>query len=222
MVRKYNKYNRRKFRKNRKRNYRKRKWALMTTPIARRFPTKLRYQETISLNPDITGVASHVYSLNGIYDPNISGVGHQPRGFDQIMPMFDHYVVVGCRVTLEFAPVSSAVYPQIVGGNVNDDTSLLLLNDYLESTKVKSRQLSNTSGYPTRIVMNVNPNRFLGRSHPLSDSQLKGSSASNPAEQAYLHIFTGPYQGVDAGAVYCNVRLDYSVIFIEPKDLAQS
>ena len=58
--------------------------------------------------------------LNGLYDPLITGTGHQPRGFDQVCPvLYASYNVTGCKVLIEgrfesanldTAPVTGQLY----------------------------------------------------------------------------------------------------------------
>ena len=55
------------------------------------------------LNPGLGGsLASKVFTCNGLYDPDVSGTGHQPRGFDQMMALYDHYVVTKCKMTVMY------------------------------------------------------------------------------------------------------------------------
>ena len=46
--------------------------------------TTLRYQETLSLSSTSGSLFGYIYNLNGLYDPNHTGVGHQPLYFDQL------------------------------------------------------------------------------------------------------------------------------------------
>ena len=38
--------------------------------------------------------------LNSLFDPNLSGLGHQPRGFDQLMAVYEKYTVVAAKITV--------------------------------------------------------------------------------------------------------------------------
>lgn len=70
-----------------------------------RLRAKLKYVQT-QQNIDYTvGVpAQRAYNLNSVYDPDATGVGHQPRGLDQIYAMgYSQYMVtaVAYRVVVE-------------------------------------------------------------------------------------------------------------------------
>ena len=70
------------------------------------FPSRLKctlpFFQRYTLNPGIGGTcASYVFRGNDMYDPDVTGAGHQPRGFDQVMLMFDHFVVIGVRMVVD-------------------------------------------------------------------------------------------------------------------------
>ncbi len=55
-------------------------------------------------------------SGNSIYDPNATGTGGQPTGFDQWFAFYQHVTVLGCKITVDFVnkaadPVSMCIYP---------------------------------------------------------------------------------------------------------------
>lgn len=187
-----------------------------------------RYAEkNIVLNPTVGGLAdSYVFSANGLYDPNISAIGHQPIGFDQIMQFYDHYVVLGSKIRLNFR-TADTVNDAIVGITLQDDaTEIPNAERLIENGRCKwtltSPANSNYGTVAKFLSMKCNPAKFLGRSRPLSDSQLKGSVSSNPVEQAFWHIFAEPTTNADAGTIQCHVVIDYIVAYIEPKTLVQS
>ena len=70
-------------------------------PLPMTQKAKFNYFNGFNLDVGAVGIpASYVFSANGLYDPNITGIGHQPRGFDQLMALYDHYVVIGVRAIL--------------------------------------------------------------------------------------------------------------------------
>ncbi len=193
-------------------------------PLGTTFKMKMAYSEpTITLDAAAGLLADYVYSANGIFDPNITGVGHQPLGFDEIKNMYDHYVVIGCRIVSTFINVGSDTMQ--VGISLKDNaTAVQALTDLIENGSGKTSTLGpfGSSSDSKTISMNVNPNRFLGRSHPLSDPELKGASDSNPVEQAYLHVWAGAVTGDNPSAIQVSNYLEYTVIWLEPVQLVGS
>lgn len=216
----------------RKRRYAKRKVLSFTkAPMPNKFATKLRYHESITIDPANLGFAgTHVFSHNGIYDPNITGVGHQPRGFDQLMPMYDHYTVIGSKITVSFtsAGIAGAGGPLIVGVAVKDSpTTNPDVNDYMEGRNVVSRILNRSStsaeSHSITLTKTCSTRKFLGVSKPLANALIRGDIGNNPNEQAYYHLFAALVTGTaDAPVIEASVVIDYLVVFTEPKQPAQS
>lgn len=63
---------------------------------------RLRYAERGAAGSTSGVVGTYVFTLSGLYDPNISGTGHQPMGFDEIMPFYEHYHVLRADVHVTF------------------------------------------------------------------------------------------------------------------------
>ena len=63
-------------------------------PIPKQLYNRLKYAETINVPIGVGGTGNYLYSCNGMYDPNITGTGHQPMYFDQFTAMYDHYTVL--------------------------------------------------------------------------------------------------------------------------------
>lgn len=219
---KYARTNRRTYRRP-KRTYRKR-YPSLQTPLARKLITRMKYNDQVTIDPAIGGICGvHVFSANGMYDPDITSTGHQPRGWDQLMTMYDHAVVLGSSITFEVSPDDN--YPLIFGiAAVDRSSANASVNTYLESTKVVYKTIgAGSSGQPKRVSMRLNPNKFLSRSKPLSDPDLKNSTGSNPTEQAYYHCFIAALDGAaNLAANYCLASLTYTAALIEPINPAQS
>lgn len=219
MPRHYKKY------KRKKKTYHKNPVISRTlAPRTRRF--KLRYVQPIQMNPGIGSMAVQYFSANGLFDPYVTGVGHQPLGFDQYMSMYDHYVVTKSKCTVYTE--NSDNDPVVLGIYLNDDTTLIPtnVNEMNEQPNTKWRYLSsvvsghNSSGTVTKTF---NTSKDLGRKSVLSDPQLKGSTTANPTEQMFFSIYLGTFDTtVDHGAQELQVIIEYDGYFIEPKDLGQS
>lgn len=218
------------FKKNfrRKRNFRKRRprrkyvATIKKSPMPVKFTTKLRYAHNFNLDAGIAGIATQVFSCNGIYDPDITGAGHQPRGFDELMPLYNHYRVLGAYMTLRVNNGSSD-QGSIYGISIQDTSSALsLLNDYLESGTVRSKLVGTNDGMGiSGMKFKICPHKWMGLKY--DEDNLRGSVSANPTEQAYFHIFTGCVDDtVNPAALQCYVVIDYLVQFIEPNALTQS
>lgn len=212
-----------------KRSYRRKsKWnATMgspNNPLATKILSKQVYVDTQTLQPTTAVAGVRVYSLNGLYDPDITGTGHQPRGFDQLASLYNHYVVIGAKVSCSFTN-SDSVNPQIVGLAIRASSNAEAdWNDYVEQGHCQYRMISDAGGSrdTTTLGISGSPAKYLGRSKVMSDPALKGDASANPTEQFYLHVFGAAVDGADSQGIRTILKIEYASIFIEPKDLVQS
>lgn len=194
-------------------------YRALRAPVPYKLTTKLKYTTGVTLvggNNRLAGV--HVYSANGVYDPDISGIGHQPRGFDQLMALYDHMVVIYAEInTMFWANDDTPVVAWIAARDFT--TAGATMDDYNELSNCKRIQVSRQNlGFSNQIWMKINPNKYLSRTSPLSDPNLKNSSVSNPVEQVYWHVgVSSPTATVPAGTT-SETQLTYTVVCIEPKD----
>lgn len=196
-------------------------------PVTKSMRTTLRYvQRGLNINPPAAGLAgSFVFSANGLYDPDISGVGHQPIGFDQIMALYDHYTVKAAKIVVDFRnddttnPVFGAI--AVRDSSVADtDPAVVVENGNVDYTLMNNAP---NDGNMCRITMYTDIAKYLGRKSLLSDPECKGTAAANPTEQVYFHIFIWSHGGgIDAGASTMFVTIDYDVVFHERKPVALS
>lgn len=185
----------------------------------------LVYSESVTITSGTVGVAGvYVFAANGLYDPNITGTGHQPVGFDQMMLFYNHYVVVRSRfkgfyrsATANYGGYAS-VAVKGTSTTVTDATRLV------EDGYVKYHPLgipSSSTAFKS-LEMPHNTAAFQGVVDPTDNPDLAGDSAANPAEITYFHL--SYWNDLDNTAISCqvNVLIEYEVVFREPRPLTQS
>ena len=195
-------------------------------PIGKTFKFKTRYVEVQKeLSLPAAGFPVHqVYTMNGLYDPDITGTGHQPIGFDQLMPLYDHYCVIGSRARITFhnRDASNAV---LVACHLQDNTNLATdVNQLIENGMCKWQMLGNKgAGTSVRnMVITCSPTKFFGNK-VLQDEKYRGDISNNPADQVYLHITAQTEDaGTDSFVVSYTVEIEYIAILTEPKQLLAS
>ena len=153
--------------------------------LGKSFRTKLIYAERgFQLNPGVAGaVSTWVLSANGLYDPDISGVGHQCAGFDQIMEFFDHYTVISSKIYIDFSN-RDTTNRQMVGVFVKDNSGVESDYRVIVENGIGSYSTLDFSGGGNDSVSlqsAVSISKFLGRPDVLSEDDLRGNDASNPA-----------------------------------------
>ena len=69
--------------------------------------TKLRYCDIYSMSSTSGAVVRQVMSANGVYDPDVSGVGHQCLYGDNYGNIYTNYVVLGSKITVHYTSRST-------------------------------------------------------------------------------------------------------------------
>lgn len=176
------------------------------------------YHERFSLNPAVASLASYVFRANSCYDPNYTGTGHQPRGFDQLMALYDHGTVIGSKMDVGiFSPNSVGA---TVAVNLRDSVSTpSTFDDMLEVPTCSWTIISpSAGGGVANLSQSCSPAKFLGRPKVLSEDDLRFSSSADCVEQAFYHIVVGPTDSLtDLSSIDFHVRIEYTVILSEPK-----
>lgn len=194
---------------------------------------RLRYAENINLNATGTGTpVHHTFSANGMYDPNISGVGHQPMGFDQWLAIYDHYTVLGSKCTVRYIPTTATDFaPMAFGCMLTDDTTFPYtdLDAILESRAGgRNYRLGATLNSATSKGLSVtrffSAKKALGRPTVVGEEELKGSSITNPTEQSHFQVWcVNPTSaGNDPPVCSFMVIIEYIAMLTERRELAQS
>lgn len=192
------------------------------------FPAKvkktLRYQEYVTLTSTGGTLNSYVFSANGLYDPNITGTGHSPMGFDQMMIFFEHYVVEFARITVNFN--NTATGCMMAGIRMDPNfTGLSNIQQMLEFGGITfdNFEAKNTYGCTKTMKMGCSIGKIQGvsRSALTADVNLRGDVASNPSEQTYFHLVAWDPNSL-TGSFTCDVIIEYDAIFTEPRVATQS
>lgn len=180
----------------------------------------LRYSDNSQSISSFAGnVAVVVFSANNCFDPEVALGGHQPRGFDQYMALYDHFVVVGSKIKVWIQADSAASRPAIAGITVRDTANILSSpNAYLESPNTITKSLADIGGSSNRLLtMKVNPNRFLGIPKPLSEDKVEGSATAGPTDQVFYHLWLYDSAGQISSDFNYSYQIDYATVFKEPK-----
>ena len=187
-------------------------------PLGEKVKVTWRYAERFQLNPSVGGTPStRNFSANGCHDPDINIGGHQPRGFDQLMSLYDHGVVTESRIKV-WADNNGEEAGQVITVTCKDTNATPIdFKDLLETGGVNWTMLANKSGGTSAKMVTdcVKPLSFLGRG--FSDPEMKFSIASNPDEMCFWQISAFPGNEGDSEPVNVVMVIEYDCWLIEPK-----
>lgn len=194
---------------------------------------KLRYHDTMALNLINTFQAQKKYSLNGLYDPDITGIGHQPLGFDQMMGLYNKYCVLGAKVTILGRPGSTSnSYPMNLVVEQSQLSSLSYQSASQAWEKNTCKIVTFNSSYQDVYV----PQQKLGlnfsakktfrardRNQLISVDHYNGDSSSNPDQQQFMYVtYLGQGDQQTTASLYVDVTIEYIVAFHDRKNILQS
>lgn len=214
------------------RRYRKKKSITLPNrtalaPIPARFLTKMKYAESFVLSG--VGMRTQQMNLNSLFDPNRSGIGHQPYGFDQLCgpsgtALYNRYRVYKVDYVVVVANDSYNIHYAVL--NTNDASPPIgNVSEARENPRCQY-QCQNPGGTLKKITGSISLPSLLGRtkSQYMSNPDYAAQYNATPNELAVMNIFC---QGLndDVGVSMShtvNILLTYHVEFFDAHVLDQS
>lgn len=186
---------------------------------------RLRYSTTFAGSTTSGAISStYVIRANDLFDPDFTGTGHQPMGFDQLMLWYNHFCVLSAKITV-VCKNTAASAPTICLRVDADSTPLTVIDRIVEfgGCVTECLELKGTFGANKTLTMSVDIARLQGvsRSAITADPTLRGSAAASPTEISYFHITMWDTVGTN-GSMECDVILEQVAKFMEPRDVTTS
>lgn len=204
----------------------------MSGPVVNLFPNslmrKLKYVDTVTINPASASRARHVFRSNGMYDPDVTGTGHQPRGFDEIMAAYYNFHVIASKITVTQLTSVTSVNGYVflahdstgdpLSGEANDSSAF-------ECTSIVSKPtvLADTTGNTRKfkVSRSVKHKQYF-KSKILSNPNFTGTVSNDPTTQAYWTIYYQNIQGGDPDSMGFLVEVEYIAVFTNPRQIGSS
>jgi len=186
--------------------------------------TTMRYFEYNNGTASAGTVGGFFFKANGIYDPRSALGGHQPLGYDQLTPIYNHWIVNASRIKCTFSTrdeVDDVVHPVVVGIYDDDDGSNSLDYHALAEGSPRSRLKQLTTNNDNVVIYSSWKNTRTFGPATMSDPTQRGSITADPTETHQWYIW---WYNIGNTSHLVNVLIDveYDVTFFERKDLATS
>lgn len=203
--------------------------TLVKEPLMPVFPARiykrLRYSTNATIGAAAGAVNTYVFRANDLFDPDLTGTGHQPMGFDQLMLWYNHFVVAKAKITCTFSNLAAARATVCIRQD-GDLTPITVIDRILEIGGLVKADLENkgVSGSMRTLEIAVDIARLQGVS-PIalsSDPSLQGSAAASPAECTYFHVACWDSGAGGTTSVLVDVLLEQEAYFCEPRNLIES
>lgn len=170
------------------------------------------YSDKFTINPAAAGLLGvYQFSLNSLFDPNITGTGHQPVNFDQYALMFQQYQVYAVEVKATIWGPGSQMIAGITA--TRDSAPQTAFEQYVENgiTQWCGTDAAASGQAVREFTMEVDLPAMWGltKSQFLSDDRTRSTFGASPLEQAYLHCWACDAQLGDPGSHAWAVELRY-------------
>lgn len=192
---------------------------------------KFNYVTAVDLTLSSAGaVEGHFFSANSPHDPDVTGVGHQPLGWDQWANFYNHYLVEDAYIQVEFvnnATTGNYGNSGVVGVCLTDDLAVPTGSGgstLCEQPKTTWRAMTGatTRGKDAIVIRKrFNAKRFFQSKYDQGDCG--GEFGANPADLGYFCVFVcNPQGGTDTIPITAYVSISYLTRLGESREVAGS
>jgi len=194
-----------------------------------RMKTKLQYQDVVQLSASAGSPAIWQFRMNSLYDPDLTGTGHQPQWFDQLSAVYNNYKVLGSKITCTFIPnnisdtEANDKGPYICGITTVAGTTSFGAASYpalLEDGNAVHGIIVDKQGGSNKLTLSntFSPMRDLGLDPNSTD--LRVPTSSNPATSAavYANVWALDMTEAISQDVVVKVQIEFQVEFSVRKE----
>nr|QTE03495.1 MAG: putative capsid protein [Grus japonensis CRESS-DNA-virus sp.] len=187
------------------------------------FPTKiitiLRYVNAHALISTSGGISTNVYRMNGPFDPDLSGIGHQPMYWDRYAAVYQSYRVLGSRLTAILSPrtvqfpATTGTQPVLNFGISGSTSSSSMGTDPYNRMEQNDSisTLINQQSTPTKLSFAYSPEIKLGR--PAGDDTVGAFVSTNPVTQYFAHVWMNDENSGTSTGTICKIEMEYTIEF---------
>lgn len=160
------------------------------------------------------------YRLNSVYDPDYTGAGHQPYGFDQLSGLYNKYRVDRVKFEIIYT-TPGGTHDMLCVATVSPGTTSSLTGATLYAGQERpggiwgllspngERRCVLKGAYDLNVVCGVPKQKYV------SDDEYSSSISSNPTQLALLTHAVGCADGTAAISAVAVVVITYDVVFFD-------
>lgn len=194
-----------------------------------RLRTKLIFQRRINLSVTAGVPTGNQFMLNSLYDPDQTGVGNQPMGFDEFATLYQRYRVLGAKVILRTTAIYGPNAANTLEIGMAPSTETLALT-------MDPQQLGAQPGGVFKVAYAAGSNKdsIISRYYDIAktigisklsynaDLNYGALTNANPANPLYLNVGVQTTDENSSSTVYSYVQINFYVEFSQPQSLAFS
>jgi len=203
---------------------------LTSMPLQRvpHFQTGMIYYENgLTLSGGGAGtIGNYFFRANDAFDPNATGTGHQPMGFDQMMLLFEQFYVMRSHIRIRAYNISGAGFFPVIGLALTPDQTSIVSESAQEQGLLVSKVMppKSEAGDHLTLTLTCDCPRYFGvkRQPYISSSLYQGTAGNVPTEICYFKLFVYDLAAANTVAINFDVTITYDVYFQEPRQLGES
>ncbi len=175
---------------------------------------QIRYSDEIPIS---TGLyAQYTFRGNSAFDPDETGIGHQPMYFDQYAAVYSRYKVYAssCTVTVaNYNGTAAGVLVLLPSSEIVTITSYAIAMEQPYAKRTELLPIATRGGVQSTIKSTMSTRRMLGLSAAqLASEDYSALTGANPLSIWYWNLAAFNVSDV---SVRCVVDLNYRVVFYD-------
>lgn len=182
--------------------------------------TKVVFSESYQMNSTTGSIVNQTFSGNSAFDPDYTGVGHQPYFYDQLTAVYNSYIVYASKI-------------EIVAGTNSVTDTRLILRPAIPNTGIADMDLEcerpgakcvyvNAGSAPTKVSMLRKTSQVFGTQSKNLDENFQAASNANPNNRWYWLVGTRPTDESSTAAVQMTVKITYYCRFFDRATVGSS
>lgn len=187
-------------------------------------PAKKRVKMTFTDTRNLTSTSGvftkYTYRGNGAYDPDQTGVGLQPYGFDQMMALYANFRVHGAKCKVQFWNNGSETELAQVGVEVSKSVVIPTTSSNVLRSKNKGRYIGllglNTNSAPVTIRSGGITKNIWQFKDLADELEFQGSISGDPTKQWFIQPWIQTISGSGSRSVFYVIQIDYDIEFFNP------
>lgn len=199
--------------------------ATKTLGAPDRLIVKMPYFERFNLSNAASAGANYFFNMNSIWDPNRSGVGHNPATYSQWSAFYNRYRVIGVKVRANFyingqSSLAAGAKVFVYGANESVQSGNY---EQLEQSHITVGQI-NPFGKPiATLTKYFNCQRITGRTlgQYMADDRYQAEFGKSPLEVLTVTVGAQNNTGnfLETPGVQADVHLTYFVELFDRRNL---
>lgn len=159
--------------------------------------------------------SSNIFSGNSIFDPDATGVGVQPYGYDPLSALYGHFHVYASKIKVRFYTAEAPVYKATctVVPAIDEPLDYSDPNDLRIMTKAKQHIISSTEGITRgHFIQSYCSTAALYRGQTIKDDDFGAAWTANPLRRWYWHIYVDTTDTATEDTISMDVQITYYAI----------